>query len=86
MRTNALSHWVDEAGLTRDEFSKRLGISLHHLDHLCAGTRRPDLDLAVVIEDATQGAVLARSWARPPKPRKRMGQRRRPAKTRARRP
>jgi len=62
----ALSHWLTQAGLTRDEFAQRLGVTRQHLDKLCRGARRPGLDLAVLIETLTDGAVAPSAWASVP--------------------
>ena len=44
------------------EVAEKLGISRRHLDRLCANARRPDLELAIAVEDLTKGAVNVRSW------------------------
>lgn len=59
---NKFGAWVDSSGLSRQEVADRLGISRRHLDKLCAGTRRPTLDLAFAIEDMTETKVPARFW------------------------
>ena len=65
--TNALGSWVDGSGLTRIEVARRLGITRQYLDRLTNGTRRPDLELAVRVEDLTDGQVPVRSWLKVPK-------------------
>jgi len=58
-----LSLWLNKAGITREDFAKRIGVTRQHLDKLCRGARRPGLDLAVLIETLTNGAVKPSEWA-----------------------
>jgi hypothetical protein len=60
--TNAFGRWIDESRYSRDQIAERLGMSRSYLDQLCAGIRRPNLELAFKIEDMSKGAVPARSW------------------------
>ena len=43
-----LSLWLNRAGISRDDFAERIGVTRQHLDKLCRGARRPGLDLAVL--------------------------------------
>jgi len=60
---NALSKWIDAAGLTRNAVAKALGIPKPSLDRICRDERRPNLDLAFQIERVTDGKISAKSWA-----------------------
>jgi DNA-binding XRE family transcriptional regulator len=60
---NALSKWIDEAGSTREDVAKALGIPKPSLDRICRDERRPNLDLAFQIERVTGGKIPAKSWA-----------------------
>lgn len=44
------------------ELAKRVGVSCGYMSELVKGDKTPGLELAVRIEDATGGAVPARSW------------------------
>ena len=67
-RNNALGRWIDKRGWTRDQAAARLDVSRRYLDRLCNGERRPDLELAVKIEDLTTGDVSVRYWLRTTSP------------------
>jgi transcriptional regulator with XRE-family HTH domain len=67
LATNALGRWIDRKDITRNEVAERLGISRRYLDRLCSDTRRPNLELAVAIEDLTRGKVKVRSWLKTPR-------------------
>jgi DNA-binding transcriptional regulator YdaS (Cro superfamily) len=43
-----------------------VGVSRGYFSELVGGTKRPSLELAVAIERATGGAVLATSWVPEP--------------------
>lgn len=58
-----LSRWLDKAGITRDEFAERLGLTRQYTDKLCRGERRPGLEVAVLIEQLTDGAIPPSMWA-----------------------
>lgn len=47
------------------ELAKRVGVSCGYMSELVKGDKTPGLELAVRIEDATGGAVPARSWVAP---------------------
>ena len=61
-----LSRWLDENGMTRKEFARRLEISTEYLHRLCRMARRPSLELALRIEKATAGSVPASFWTAVP--------------------
>ena len=86
--TTPLSEWLDrnQDKVSRDAFAEKLGIARQHVDRLARGggreeRRRPGLDLAFDIENATaevsggKDLVEARVWWLPP------GQRRESSKT-----
>ena len=62
-----LGEWAAENGWSREQLAKRLGLERRQsVDRLCRGTRRPSLELAVLIEKVTDGAVPVSSWAKVP--------------------
>jgi transcriptional regulator with XRE-family HTH domain len=61
-----LGDWVDEHGWTRQRLADELGITLVSAARLCSGSRRPSLEMAVKIEDLTEGAVPVRYWIQIP--------------------
>ena len=65
--TNRFGRWIDTKGQTREQVAERLRITRAHLDRLCRGDRRPDLELAFAIEALTRGAVPAKSWLKVPR-------------------
>lgn len=56
------SEFIETSGHTRSAWADRLGISRSYLSDLLNGNKTPSLELAVQIERATGGAVLATSW------------------------
>lgn len=54
--------YLEGRGEKQNDFAKRIGISAAYLSQILSGDRTPSLELAVAIEDATCGAVTARSW------------------------
>jgi transcriptional regulator with XRE-family HTH domain len=86
--TTPLSEWLDrnQDKVSRDAFAEKLGIARQHVDRLARGggreeRRRPGLDLAFDIENATaeisggKDVVKASGWCLP------RGQRRESSKT-----
>lgn len=65
--TNAFGRWIDRSKLSRDEVAERLRLSRQYVDRLCRDDRRPDLELAVKIEDLTRGKIRPRDWLRTPR-------------------
>jgi DNA-binding XRE family transcriptional regulator len=61
-RRNKLGEWVDAHGWTRHQLAEALGIAFGTATRLCSGARRPSLEMAIQIEDLTDGAVSVRSW------------------------
>ena len=59
-----LGTWVDEHGWTRQQLADELGIKLASAARLCSGGGRPSLEMAVKIEDLTEGTVPVRYWLR----------------------
>lgn len=60
---NLRSH-LDGTGEKQGDFAKCIGISPAYLSQILAGSRTPSLEIAIAIEDATRGAVPARSWVK----------------------
>ncbi len=46
----------------QSDLAKRLGVSVAYMSELVNGSKSPGYELAFRIEDATSGAVSARSW------------------------
>lgn len=57
-----LRTYLVDMGEKQGDFAKNIDISPAYLSQIMAGDRTPSLDLAVLIEDATDGAVPARWW------------------------
>jgi len=62
----ALARWLDQQGIERSVFAKALKIDRSTVDRICRGERRPDLDLAFQIQDATHNKVPASIWVNVP--------------------
>lgn len=60
-----LGKYLKEAGASQKAFAEMIGVDPSVVSRFVARTARPGLDLAVKIEDATGGAVTARSWVAP---------------------
>lgn len=60
-----LPEYLTKSGLKQAAFAQRIGVTQATVSKLIARTMLPGLELAVKIEDATGGAVLARSWVAP---------------------
>ena len=58
--------YVRDCGRTQRALADTLEISRPHLSLLISGKKRPSLDLAIRIEQLTEGAVPATSWAPTP--------------------
>lgn len=61
-RRSKLGEWVDAHGWTRQQVAEALGIAFGTATRFCSGARRPSLEMAIQIEDLTDGAVSVRSW------------------------
>lgn len=64
---NALSKYIKENSVNKQEFADTLGITLNSLERLCSSIRRPSLELANKIEKATDGKVPVTFWDSVPK-------------------
>lgn len=60
-----LRTFLSQTRTKQAELAKRLGVSCGYMSELVKGDKTPGLELAVKIEDATGGAVPARSWVAP---------------------
>jgi transcriptional regulator with XRE-family HTH domain len=60
------AEFIRNSGETRSAWAERLGISKSFLSDLLNQNRLPSLDLAVRIERATGGVVLASGWIKDP--------------------
>lgn len=60
-----LPEYLTKSGLKQAAFAQRIGVTQATVSKLIARTMLPGLELAVKIEDATGGAVKARSWIAP---------------------
>ncbi|WP_054304578.1 helix-turn-helix transcriptional regulator [Gemmobacter sp. LW-1] len=61
-----LGTYLKEVGVSQKAFADQLGVDPSVVSRFIARTARPGLELAVKIEDATEGVVTARSWVAPP--------------------
>lgn len=50
------------AGTRHGDFAQKIGISSAYLSQILSGERRPGLNVACLIEDATGGAVPVHVW------------------------
>ncbi len=57
-----LRAYADTLDGKQDDLAKVFGISQPHLSLLMAGKKRPSLELAIRIEQLTEGAVPVSSW------------------------
>lgn len=60
-----LRNIVENSGLRQKVWAEQLGVSQAYLSELMSGAKRPSLELAVRIEEAT--GLPVRSWVRPPR-------------------
>src|SRR5262245_24226764 len=58
-----LRDWLDRTRLTQEQAAARIGIHRVHLNQFLTGERRPGLDTAILIEDAT--GISVRTWQHP---------------------
>ena len=61
-----LSQFLKTKSIRQQEFADAISISRPYLSLLLSGQKRPSLDLALRIADATGGAVPVTSWRREP--------------------
>ncbi len=52
--------YLDEKRLTYREFAEKLGVSAQYLQNIAYGKRKPSLDLAVKIEELSNGKLTPR--------------------------
>ena len=62
---NQLRAYLAQNSIRQSVLAETLGVSNGYMSQIINGDKRPSLDLAVKIEDATGGAVTARSWVAP---------------------
>lgn len=67
MRTwKRFAHWLSEHELSGTEAAELLGYSTSTINKVAKGDRRPGIELALRIEDATRdwehGPIAARDW------------------------
>lgn len=55
-----LKKYLDNKRLTYAEFANQLGIHTHSLHNVVYGKKKPSLDLAVKIEELTDGEITAK--------------------------
>lgn len=53
---------LEQSRTPQSQLAAALGISRGYMSELVGGTKTPSLELAFAIEEATGGAVPARSW------------------------
>lgn len=61
-----LQTYLITIGARQQDFADAISISRPYLSLLLSGQKRPSLDLALRIADATGGAVPVTSWRREP--------------------
>ena len=61
----ALLAWIEETEQTRVGLARRLGVHHQLVRQWLKGTRRPSIDMAVALEDISEGSVEASAWADP---------------------
>ncbi len=62
---NQLRAYLAQNNIRQSALAETLGVSNGYMSQIINGDKRPSLDLAVKIEDVTDGAVTARSWVAP---------------------
>lgn len=55
-----LRQWLTENKISQQDFGKQVGVTRGAIWQIANGVITPSLDLAIRIEDATQGGVRAR--------------------------
>lgn len=66
MNGSRLKEWRVAAGLTQTALAENLGVRPATLSEWESGARAPGRDHAVLLEDATEGAVPLESWSDDP--------------------
>lgn len=62
-----LGTWIKQQGFTQELAGRWLGFTGVAVSQWLSGSRRPNIDSAVQIEERTGGQVSAASWRRPPR-------------------
>lgn len=57
-----LRAYLTQKNIRQSALAEMLGVSNGYMSQIINGDKRPSLDLAFKIEDATGGAITARSW------------------------
>lgn len=60
-----LRSWLDAAKISQAELARRCGYDRGNFNRVLHGTLRPSIDLAVVIERETGGAIPVEAWVKP---------------------
>lgn len=63
---DTLSDFIRDAQMTRSQFAERVGISAPYLSQIMSGSRRPSIDVAFRIAEATRNSVPVDAWAKKP--------------------
>lgn len=63
VQNNKLAKWMDAAPLNSYEIAEKLGVSPGYLMNIRRGTRKPGRDVAVAIEQLSDGMVPVESWS-----------------------
>lgn len=59
--------YLRESNSLQSDFANKIGVKQSTVSRLSSGTTKPSLELAVIIERETGGAVPASSWIAPQK-------------------
>ncbi|GAA6162597.1 hypothetical protein NBRC116590_03010 [Pelagimonas sp. KU-00592-HH] len=57
-----LAQYLKDSQIRQEDFAEEIGVKQGTVSRFASGRGTPGLELAVAIEDATGGAVPARSW------------------------
>ena len=63
-KQNPLSQYLDESGIRRADFARRLGVTRARVTQICSGGVA-HLELARRIEAETQGKIPVDAWLKP---------------------
>lgn len=58
-----LAQWLKERGMFQFEFAKMLDVSPSTITRIVRGDYKPRIDLAIQIEQETEGFVPIRGWS-----------------------
>lgn len=62
MARNLFAAWLASERLSYSEFGRRVGVDRARIQRCATGERGPGLELALLIDEATDGKVPAASW------------------------